>query len=354
MFVQGEYGIGKSSIANYTQLVAEETYGLHPIYVPLGGAKSLDDLALAILQATVRSISKDNTKLKNIRNWLGKYIGNQTLFGFELKLSEIKADSPRLKSALELLGFLHETIQQTKESGTKGIFLVLDEINGITANPDFAHFLKGIVDQNALSRNQVPILLMLCGVEARLREMIKAHEPINRVFDVVTVDAMSAEEMRGFFLKAFASVPMQITSEGLDLLVQYSAGLPKVMHLIGDHAYWRDTDGTVDEQDAARAVISAAEDVGSKYVDPQVYNTLKSPDYKSILKKISALGPSVTGFTRAQMHGHLAPTEKKKFDNFLQKMKKLNVVRPGDSPGSYEFNIRMVQVYIWLKNERPG
>lgn len=38
LFVEGEYGIGKSSIAAFTQRVAERDYGLHGIYASLAGA----------------------------------------------------------------------------------------------------------------------------------------------------------------------------------------------------------------------------------------------------------------------------------------------------------------------------
>ena len=45
--------------------------------------------------------------------------------------------------------------------------LILDEINGISANPLFAHLIKDLIETNAAARNPVPLLLMMCGVEAR-------------------------------------------------------------------------------------------------------------------------------------------------------------------------------------------
>jgi len=46
----------------------------------------------------------------------------------------------------------------------------------------------------------------------------------------------------------------------------------------------------------------------------------------------------------------LTETEKKKFNNFLQKMKRLQVLRSGDVQGEYIFNVRMVRLYIWLQS----
>jgi len=104
-----------------------------------------------------------------------------------------------------ILPFLSEVLNRLKDTGVKGIFLVLDEINGITSNSKFAHFVKAIVDTNAMSREPLPLLLMLCGVEERRREMIRHYQPIDRIFDVVEIEAMSRSEMEEFFRKAFGS-----------------------------------------------------------------------------------------------------------------------------------------------------
>ena len=53
-------------------------------------------------------------------------------------------------------------------------------------------------------------------------------------------------------------------------------------------------------------------------------------------------------FSRADVASGLTPSEKRKFDNFLQRMKRLQVIRSGDVAGEYVFNVRMVRLYIWL------
>ena len=132
----------------------------------------------------------------------------------------------------------------------KGLFLILDEINGITKNPQFAHFIKGIVDTNAVSVPPVPLLLMLCGVEDRRVEMIHRHPPVGRIFDVIEVEPMSDEEMRDFFKRAFGSVKIAVDPDAMDVMTFYSGGLPKIMHEIGDAAYYIDQDNRIDRSDA--------------------------------------------------------------------------------------------------------
>jgi hypothetical protein len=348
IFVEGEYGIGKSSVAGFTLWAAERELGLHGIYAPLGAAETLDDMSAAVMEGTLRSGALDLTRTEKIRNWLARYVGRQTLGGITVNVEALKADAPSVASGF--LPFLQEALNRLRETGVRGIFLVLDEINGITANPKFAHFVKGIVDTNALAPKPLPLLLMLCGVAERRREMIQQHRPVERIFDIVEIEALSVQEMRDFFQNAFGSVSMRVNDDGMRLLIEYSAGFPKIMHLVGDAAYWIDQDGVIDRNDAMRAVMTAAEEMGKKYVDQQVYKALKSADYHSILAKIAKMGPDAMNFKKAEVVAGLTETEKRKFNNFLQKMKDLKVLRSGDVQGEYVFTMRMARLYIWLQS----
>src|SRR5258707_15880228 len=52
IFLAGEYGIGKSSLAGYMKYFAEKKYNLFGIHVLLGGANDTDDVA----ERTVKSV----------------------------------------------------------------------------------------------------------------------------------------------------------------------------------------------------------------------------------------------------------------------------------------------------------
>jgi hypothetical protein len=80
IYVQGEYGIGKSSIATYTQYLAEKQFNLHGIYAPLAGAETIDDLGAAVLEATLRSGALDLNRSEKVRNWVAQYFGDLYIF----------------------------------------------------------------------------------------------------------------------------------------------------------------------------------------------------------------------------------------------------------------------------------
>jgi len=67
-------------------------------------------------------------------------------------------------------------------------------------------------------------------------------------------------------------------------------------------------------------------------------------------------GPDSMSFRKSAVVKGLTDSQKGKSNNFIQKMKKLNVIRSGDVKGEYVFNLRMARLYIWLQSlqsEKP-
>ncbi len=352
MFIQGEYGIGKSSLINYTQKLAEREHKLLPIYVTLGGCKTLEDVAVRVVECTLTATGQDTAIGDKVRNFLARYVGEQQLFGFKINLQNLKADAPSFSSPQGMLGFLDEIFQRVHGEGVAGLFVVLDEINGIASDPAFAQFLKSFVDENGVKAKPLPLLLALCGTEDKRREMISRHQPVDRVFDVIQVEKMTDVEMNLFFDSAFRSCDMIVHPASAPLLLHFSAGLPKIMQMLGDSAYWIDRDSIVDPEDVFSAANATAEDVGRKFVDQQVFKELRSDRYQSILDVIGADDPFSTTFVRSEIIQSLNPDQQKAFDNFLRRMRDLNVIRQGDRPGEYVFNVLMVRYYIYLTAQR--
>lgn len=346
IFVQGEYGIGKSSIARYVQFLAAEKHRLLPIYVSLSPSQTPEDLAARIVEGAMHSGQIHASRGDKIKTWLARYIGKQELFGFTVNLEALRRDASKIASVHGLLDFLGQALEKSADAA--GVFLVLDEINGLANQPWFAQMIKSLVDTNALAARPVPVLLMICGTEEKRRRMIENHQPVERIFDVIDIEPLSEDETREFFHRAFELAGMNVTEEGMHVLTLYSAGFPKIMHLIGDWAYWTDQDLVIDERDAVVAVGNATEDFGRRYVDQQVLAALKSQDCRSILSKIT----DDVRFLKQDVEQGLDDSERKKFNNFLQKMKALNVLRSGTVQGEYIFNMSLVRLYLFLQRAK--
>ncbi|MDD2772492.1 MAG: ATP-binding protein [Elusimicrobiales bacterium] len=343
VFLSGEYGIGKSSLAHYMKCSAEKESKLLGIHVFLGSAATIDDMAEKTLETVLREQVYKQTAGENVRNWLAKYIGKQELFGAALNLAAIRADAPLISKGF--LPFLNELYLRVKPDGFKGIMLILDEINGIAKNQEFAYFIKTLIDENSVSHEPLPLLFMLCGTEERRRDINKNHPPVERIFDIVDMEPLSRSDMETFFTRSFQTVNVQIQPDALETLCFYSGGQPRIMQLIGEKVFWRNNDQGIDRTDAVNGVFDAAEEIGKKFIEAQVLDALKSQDYHSILSKISQ-GWAMQFRTR-DITQKLLETEKKKFNNFLQRMKELQVLS-GEGGGTYTFTSRLKMVYFNL------
>jgi hypothetical protein len=145
---------------------------------------------------------------------------------------------------------------------------------------------------------------------------------------------------------------MSVTEGAMEILCHYSAGFPKIMHIIGEASFWTDKDNQIDREDAVMGVVIAAEEVGKKFVDQQILKALKSKDFRAILTKLGKSEFVDLSFTKALIEKGLSDTEKKKFNNFLQRMKRLKVIRSGYDRGEYIFNSRLVRTYLLLKSSK--
>jgi len=350
VFITGEYGIGKTSLARVVRVLEERSSKLLGFHIMLGTAASLEDIATKTVQDVLETPDKTGNTIEKIRSLLAEYVGEQSLFGFKIRLDRLRKDAPDISRGY--LPFLRSIYQQVSEN-YKGLVLVLDEINGMAGKKDLALFLKDLVDENAVSDHPLPLLLILCGTEERYRQIIQHHHPVERIFQVPHISPMTGEEMSEFFERAFGQVGMCVDGEGMRLLCRYSGGLPKLMHLVGDAAFWIAPENEVDIQTAMRAIIAAAEDVGRKFVDQQVYKALRSKSYQSILRKLARLDFDLV-FKKSDVDHGLSQEERKRLNNFLQRMKKLNVLTSGDEKGEYAFRDRLTRLYLRMEAMEKG
>ncbi len=351
VFITGEYGIGKSSLARFVRVLAEEDPGLLGFHVMLGEADSLRDAAVRTVQTVLQSAAARPGPAESIRNFLAKYVGEQSLFGLKIHLDRLKRDAADISRGY--LPFLRELYERVA-GDYRGLMLILDEINGMAGKGTFARFLKNLMDENALSDEPLPLFLILCGTPQRHREIIERHKPADRVFEIAHIEIMSNEEVQEFFHKAFDRAGLRIDEDALAVLTTYSGGLPKLMHLVGDAAFWI-ADGAVTKDTAVRAVLAAAEDVGRKFVEQQVYRAIRSQAYRSILRKLARHEFDLS-FRKRDLEKGLTQDERRKLNNFLQRMKRLGVLVPGEERGQYVFRDRLTRLYMRMEamRERRG
>jgi hypothetical protein len=242
---------------------------------------------------------------------------------------------------------LLQSIHEEFKSDKKGIALFMDEINGIAEQPAFAHFLKGLVDGNALSQSPIPLLLVLISSREKRASLISHYAPIERIFKPVVVGSLTNEEVKSIFTRAFRSVHVQVDPAALELLAQYSQGNPKIAHEIGEEAFYHNRGTLLDVAEAQAAIASATRIFGQKYVDEQILGVIYSDAYLNILRTLAELDEPE--FDSAVLAERLPEADRKKLPNFLQKMKKLEVLLQKGAHGHYRFKFLLLFDYLKLK-----
>ncbi|MQY62244.1 AAA family ATPase, partial [archaeon] len=344
VFITGQRGIGKSSLAMFIRYLAEKEYNLIGTHCYLGGVRSLEDMMGAIFHRLLQDCT-DKSLFDKLRDIFGSYIKGLTLFGVGVEFTKDKADLQMLVD--NFLAVLQKIYEEVKENGKKGLILILDDLNGISDVPQFSQFLKSRVDELATSGKPLPILIILAGLPERRDELVKHQPSVARIFDVVNLPPMSNSESEDFFMNMFGEQNVTVTSEALSLMVGLSGGLPMLMHEVGDAVFWQDTDSHISETDAKQGVMEAARIVGTKYIDTKISKVLRSETYSSILWQMGKKLPLGATFRRQELLKVVGEKEKKNLDNFLNRIKKLGLVDDTEVRGEYTFVNPLYHLYIW-------
>lgn len=349
VFITGERGLGKSSLADFVQFVASKEYLFAAAHCYLGPVQTLDQACAVMIQKLVEQMPSPSL-VDKARGVFGKYIKSVDagLFSVSLKVQFTDDEKELRELRLNFLpSLLHLCDSLTPER--HGLMLILDDVNGIAKNADFAHSIKSSIDSLASEANRraVPLVIALVGVQERMDDLASNQPSIPRIFDVIELTPMTKEESSDFLKKAFQSVNVTIDDSVADSLGEYSGGIPVLLHEIGDATYWEDKDNGIDDDDALGGLIEAADRVGKKYLDRQVYQALRSGAYRSMLRKIATY-PGKT-LKRTEIRGVLGEGEMRNFDNFRGRMERLDMLRLGDERGTYVFANELFRLYFRLE-----
>ncbi len=348
-FVTGERGIGKSSLASFARFLGERDRSVVGIHALLGGVDTVEGAVKRVFDQLLKE-QATGTYFEKVKELFSKNIKKVGLFGNTV---EFDASAPELRSLADHFGDALRGLLSKFEK--TGFVLILDDINGLAQSRTFADWFKSLVDGISVSKGKgkFPLAVILVGLEERRRAMIESQPSVARIFDVVEIRPWTEGETRDFFSKTFQKAEMTCSQEAVDYMTRYAGGLPVLAHEIGDAAFAADNDGAIGMDDAMSGTLAAADRVGSRYLDPVVYRSMRSLRYRAILRRM-ARELSHQQFTRSSVRGSLPEAERKVFDNFLGKMKRLGVVveDPEGGRGAYKFGTSLHYLYFFLEAVR--
>ena len=346
-FITGERGIGKSSLANLVHRLSDSKCKTAGFHVSLGGVRELNEM----VRKTFDQLLKESME-KPWHDQVAEFFENRVrkvgLFGFSVELNLKDSDLSLLtQNFVPALRNLLDKLKEQKD----GLLLILDDINGLATSAEFANWLKSTVDEIAMSEQKIPLCILVAGLEERRQEMVAIQPSLARVFELIEISPWSDEEATEFYQNTFQSAHAKIENEELGTLVRFTGGLPVLAHEIGD-AVWRAAQSSeINEDEIYEGVFNAAEIIGLKLLEPQIFSAIRSERYRSILRKMT--GELQMRFRRAELATRLTNQEVKVMDNFLQRMRILGAIDTDpEVRGGYKFPNLLHAFYFTIESQR--
>lgn len=347
VFVSGERGIGKTSLSNFARLYAETQFKMLTAYVHLGGVHDLSEAVRLTFQRLLQE-GIDKPWYDRLKE-LFKHVRQVGLFGVVI---EFVPPHDELQSLVRGFTSALKQICDRMANQRKGLMLVLDDINGLATQREFADWLKKIPDESA-NLGQLPLCIVLVGLEDFRRDLIRNNESLARVLFPIDIPLWKEDECIEFFRKSFERVNVQVSEDALETMERFSGGHPALAHEIGDAVFRVDNDNFIDFDDTFNGIVQAAEIMGRKYLEPQVFQAIRSPRYRKILQLLAHRFTDWR-FQRSDIIGRLSPDERKVFNNFLNRMRKLGVIVPDEEGGRGAYRFRNLLHFLYFGMEaRP-
>jgi energy-coupling factor transporter ATP-binding protein EcfA2 len=345
----GDRGIGKSSLASLLNYIVNKEREMLGVHIFFGGTSKLDEMVKVLFTSILNASTIEKQLLNKIKNVFGNSISEIGILGLSLKFNPPKE---HLKEIVYNLPEALESVIKNISPQKKGLFLILDDIDNLADNIDFPNWYKSFVDRIGTKYNGKLALfsIMICTPDKR-DKIYKLQPSINRIFTPIMVERLNDTEVENFYINAFKTAKIEIEKDALDSLVFFSGGFPALMQEIGDSVFWCNKDNIIDKNDTMEGIIKAAENIGKKYLIPNVYRALHSKKYKSILDKIINSKSIITEFTTTEIRKKLTSDEQKVFHHFLKKFVTLGIIERDTEKerGSYKFVNIIYPIYMHMQ-----
>ena len=229
-----------------------------------------------------------------------------------------------------------------------GLFIVIDDINGLSKTPEFANWYKGLSETIDFSEKYVPVAITLVSYRENFDKFTMHNPSFTRIFNLIEIDKLKDEDIKTFFIENFGKYDMKFEDERcLSEMIYYSWGMPLAMQQIGEEVFWNVEDGVINEKAVLAGILNAAFVFGNKQIK-LVLNQIEEDVYEDILLKLGK--NKLMEFKKSELEDILSEEENKILENFLSRMKELNIIEHlgKEIKEEYTFTNRLYFVYFLI------
>ena len=234
-FITGKKGMGKTSFVKHVARRAKDDYNMVPIYMRNEGGTTTEELIRLLLDALFREINTESFGKKIIKLFADnineiKFAGS----GVSLK------DHPEIVENIKknFVNFMITICDNLNDD--QGVFIVIDDINGLSDNLEFTNWYKGVMETLVFQEYNIPVVFTLISYPNEFDNFVNINESFARMFQPIEIDNLDNHDIEDFFKSSFEEVEIEFDDgfNSLEPMVYFSWGMPLIMQQIGDSVFW--------------------------------------------------------------------------------------------------------------------
>jgi len=360
--VEGERGIGKSSLLRYVSAVANEglpaidgsIFNFLLVSVDLGGAHSQIDIVRAVGRELKKAMgSRDALKEHAKKAW--DFLTNWEVLGVRYHKTDLAFDPDDAKDSL-----VDQLAEVARSGQMEGVLILIDEADAAPVEAHLGEFAKSLTER--LSRMGIEnVILGLAGLPTLIGKLRASHESAPRIFSMLELRPLTISERKmavqiGMDMaNAKNQQRTNLEAEAADLLADLSEGYPHFIQQFGYCAFEADEDFVIDENDVVRGAYGengAIAQLGAKYFEEAYVSKINSDDYRTLLNVMADHGDSWVSRKQLISESRLKDTT---VNNALAALKRKEIILADESrQGFYRLPTRSFAAWINAIKSAPS
>ena len=207
--------MGKTSLANFISDFISKNYSIVTAHVMNDGVHTIDELVIHIIEMILNSISTEKWSDK-IFNFLENHIEYVVFGGLTVKFRPSENELSNIKNNFAF--YLADMINNFKDKD--GLFIVIDDINGLSKTPDFANWYKSFTNTLAMSLDKVSLFIMLTSYPEKFQRLYEHKHSFNRIFHVHELNRLNDSDIKNFYADIFSIYNINVDPVALEIMTK--------------------------------------------------------------------------------------------------------------------------------------
>ena len=332
--IEGERGIGKSSLIFLTSIIASGDVSDEPNVIRRFTVANTDltgvESQLDIVRVVGRELRSAILRFDDLAAACPQ--ATRMADGWGLIQSSAQTNSRQSSDdAIEMLIRLCLKITEEAADAIGGILIVMDEADAPPESAGLGEFVK-IFTERMTRAGCNRVVLGLSGLPSTIAKLRASHESSPRVFEVLKLMPLEEDERKEVINKALKVASLrngfdtEITVEAMDYLCDLTEGYPHFIQQFAFSAFDEDSDNTIDMDDVVSGAFKengALMQLGSKYFNEMYFGRISSSEYRKVL---DAMAPYSDAWVARKTLVAEAGVKETTLNNALNTLKAKNVI----------------------------